>query len=358
MIRHVVMVNPKSRGLQYGMLRDLEDEIVRLTGAQIALVPRIDLPGFVYSRIRFGLRLARLRGLVPGASWPIRGDVLWVVLMGPEDSDLDLLRGWSDGFGTKILYLYDTFEYQLPVLRKLISLTRWDVAVTSFNDAVPILERETGIRWHCVPQGVLSSRFQPVVGARPIPFSAYGRREPRVHTAALAWARRTGLHYDFTVSSSVDPSLDPRDTYEHYAWHLRNSVFSFSWPVELTNPSRAGSLHPITCRWFEAASAGTVVVGRAPDNPAMLDYFGPDLVVPLDPDMGETAIGRRMDEFWEQRAEHLRAAERRAARRDTWMWEARVREILRIARLPEPRKSAASAPPRDTRRRHFLSDGV
>jgi glycosyl transferase family 1 len=341
MIRHVVLVNPKWVALQYGMLRDLEDEIVRLTGAQIALVPRINVPAFVRSRIGFGQRFARLRGLMPRASWPLRGDVLWVVLMGPENSDLDLLRGWSDGFGTKILYLFDTFETQLPALRKLLSLTRWDVAVTSFNEAVPTLERETGIRWHCVPQGVLSSRFQPLVGTRPIPFSAYGRREPRVHKAALAWARRTRLHYDFTVSRSVDLSLDSRDTYEHYAWHLRNSVFSFCWPVELTNPSLAGSLYPITCRWFEGASAGTVIVGRAPNNPAMLDYFGPDLVVPLDPDMDEAAIGRRMDELWEQRAGHLRAAERRAERRDAWTWEARVREMLRIARLPEPPKSAA-----------------
>jgi hypothetical protein len=340
-IRHVVLVNQSCLGLQYGMLWDLEDEIVRLTGAQIALVPNINLPAFIRSRIGFGVRFARLRGVMPRANFPIRGDVLWAVLMGPEDSDLDLLRGWSDGFGIKILYLYDTFEVQLPALRKLLSLTRWDVAVTSFNDAVPILERETGIQWHCVPQGVLPSRFQPVVGARPIPFSAYGRREPRVHKAALAWARRTRLHYDFNVSSSSDPWLDPRDTYEHYAWHLRNSVFSFSWPVELTNPSRAGNLHPITCRWFEGASAGTVIVGRAPDNPAMLDYFGPDLVVPLDPNMDEAAIGRRMDELWEQRAEHLRVAERRTARRDTWMWEARVREMLRLARLPEPPESAA-----------------
>src|SRR5262249_54453013 len=135
MIRHVVLVNQRSIGLQYGMLRDLEDEIVRLTGAQIALVPNINVPAFVRSRIGFGLRFARLRGVMPRTSFPIRGDVLWVALMGPEDSDLDLLRGWSDGFGIKILYLYDTFEVQIPTLRKLLSLTRWDLAVTSFNDA-------------------------------------------------------------------------------------------------------------------------------------------------------------------------------------------------------------------------------
>src|SRR5262245_33476636 len=127
MIRHVMVVNPECVALEYGMLRDLEDEIVRLTGDQIALMPRINIPAFVRSRIGFGQRFARLRCLIPRASWPIRGDVLWVVLMAPEDSNLDLLRGWSDGFGTKILYLFDTFGHQLTALRELLSLTRWDV---------------------------------------------------------------------------------------------------------------------------------------------------------------------------------------------------------------------------------------
>ena len=37
--------------------------------------------------------------------------------------------------------------------------------------------------------------------------------------------------------------------------------FTFGWPVEFTHPDRVKTFSPITCRWFEAAASGAVVVG-------------------------------------------------------------------------------------------------
>ncbi len=38
-LRHVLLTVPGSHGFQYGMLRDFEDEIVRLTGAAVVPIP-------------------------------------------------------------------------------------------------------------------------------------------------------------------------------------------------------------------------------------------------------------------------------------------------------------------------------
>ena len=336
-LRHALLSKTASHGFQYGVLRDFEDEIVRLTGAERAAMPEWRGPERVHGRIAHGTRLAPLRRFVPRqAGFEVEADVLWVVLMGPEDSSLDLLRGWDRRVGTRILYLFDTFEDQLPTLRTLLAAARWDHLITSFHAAIPMLERETGRRWSAVTQGVKLDRFMPVpAGQRVIPVSSYGRRVAPVHRAIEAWSTERGLHYETSIAASIQPSVDSRYLYKQYAWHIRHSNFNVCWPVEVTHPARVGSMSPITCRWFESAAAATTMIGAMPRDPRFLDLFGPDAVIPLDPaarSPGE--IGDVLDALYRDREAHLaRALARREERSFAWTWEARVREILSLTGL-------------------------
>ena len=335
--RHVLLTVPDCSGFQYGMLRDFEDEIVRLTGAAVVPIPKWGAPAFLRERLAHGTRLAPLRRFVPPrAGFQVDADVLWLVLMGPESSWLDLYRAWDARVGYRVLYVYDTFAEQLPALRRLVGAARWDLLITSFHSAVPMLERETGRRWHAVAQGVKADRFAPVpAAARGIALSSYGRRVEAVHRTLEHFCEGAGLHYDATVAATLDPRVSPRYLYRQYAWHLRHSVFTVAWPVELTHPARAGGLSPVTCRWFEAAAGATTMIGRAPRDPIFTELFGPDAVLPLDPaprspDDTRDAIAA----LWADRDVHLRRAEAlRAERLARWTWEARVREILALAGL-------------------------
>ncbi len=334
--RHVVLVDPALSGFEFGAQRDFEDTIVRVTGATALAAPDRGLPALVRRYTRVATRYEPLGALVPRRAFPIRADVLWVILMGPENFPLWFHRDWDRQAGRTVLYLYDTLEHQFGLIRKLLSRGRWDLCVTSFPAAVPVLERETGRRWHSAVQAVRPDRFFPLPEGEPvIGFSAYGRRVPAVHDAVRAFAERTGCYYEYSTALRPHPSLDPREYYGHYAWHVRQSWFTFSWPVEVTHPRRAPTFSPITCRWFEAAAAGAVIVGEAPKDPVFEQYFGRDFVVPFDPAAPPARMAARLEEIWADRAALRRKAlQAHAERAGSWTWESRVRQILKLLDAP------------------------
>ncbi len=216
-------------------------------------------------------------------------DVLWLVLMGPESSSLDLYRAWDARVGYRIVYVFDTFAEQLPALRRLVGAARWDLMITSFHGAVPMLERETGRRWEAVAQGVRADRFAPIAAGetRPSPFIvSFGRRVGRRDHRGRPLPRgaRPALRGQHR-GRAIHPHVSSRYLYRQYAWHLCRSFFTLAWPVEETpTPLRAQARSaPVTCRWFEAAAAATTMVGETPADPVFADLFGPGAVLPLDP---------------------------------------------------------------------------
>src|SRR5262245_42180748 len=119
-VRHVVLTVTGNHGFQYGVLRDFEDEIVRLTGAAVVPTPVWSAPRAIKDRLAHGTRYAPLRRYVPKrGGFSVDADVLWLVLMGPESSWLDLFRGWDARVGYRIVYVFDTFRLQRESLRRL-----------------------------------------------------------------------------------------------------------------------------------------------------------------------------------------------------------------------------------------------
>ena len=180
-----------------------------------------------------------------------------------------------------------------------------------------MLERETGRRWHAVAQGVRADRFAPLpAGERGIAVSSYGRRLEAVHRSIDRFCEDEGLYYDATVAATLDPRVTAGQLYRQYAWHLRHSVYTVAWPVELTHPGRAGALSPMTCRWFEAGASATPMIGKPPGDPIFTELFGAGAVLPLDPaPRSPNETREAMAALWEGRAAHLeRAAALRAER--------------------------------------------
>ena len=338
--RHVVLINPALRGLQYGMLRDFEDEIVRLTGAERVIAPTRSFPAFIGGRLAHGTRYSGARRWVPKADYELKADVLWVVLMGPENFTLDLYKGWDRHVGLKILYLFDTFDAQLTSIRRVLRATNWDFTSTAFFGARHWLEENTEREWHLVRHAVNLNRFRPVPNEnRLIDFCAYGRRLEAAHKVMKQYCSGNGKYYDYTTTASVQAELDPRDHYAQYAWHLGHSIFNFCWPMELTDPVRAKAHSPITCRYFEAAASGNVILGRVPLEPGFAKLFGDDAVIDIDHTNGDL-IGL-CESLLEKRESLLqRSLERRQRLSHLWSWESRVREILKATGLASEEQSA------------------
>jgi Glycosyl transferases group 1 len=179
-------------------------------------------------------------------------------------------------------------------------------------------------------QATDTSFFKPVpLSERVIQFSAYGRREPVFHEAVKDFCAANDFYYDYTMSTSWDKHTQELDLYRQYAWHLNHSVFTFSWPVELTNPLRAGHLYPITCRWFEAAAAGTVMIGKPPGNILFKDLFFAGAVKELDVSEKKNIIFDQLEDMWNKREQyHNYAIEMQEKYSHKWSWNERVQRVL------------------------------
>lgn len=336
-LKHVVLSNLALSGFEYGTLRDFEDEIIRVTGGHLVAMPTRQLPKFIKHRIGHGTRYSRFRKFIPRLDYELKADVLWVVLMGPENFSLDLFKNWDRGVGIKILYIFDTFECQLPSLHRVLQSAQWDFTITSFQGAIPFLEEHTQRKWYAVAQGVKLERFQPVgKEEKVISFSAYGRRLEKVHNNIKKYCLQTGKYYDYTTSASPQSQLNPREYYGQYAWHLTHSFFTFCWPVELTHPKRVLTFSPITCRWFEAAASGTVIVGQAPKDSSFNNIFGSELVIPIDYTDSYKNLKLMWEMLWENRHGHFQSAlKTREVLAKSWTWESRVFEIFKLANINE-----------------------
>ena len=329
---HTIIHDSALNGWEYGMLRSFEKAIIEKTQASISPIPKYPYLTNYMHHFGQGMNRAKFRKYLPKNSWQPNGEIGWYILMGPENYQLDLFKDWDKNLKTKILYVYDTFPSQYPLIKRLCQDKPWDVMITSFNDAVNDLQRITGCQWHCVEQAADEHLFTGAAfDEKTIHFSAYGRRYPALHDVVKEFCGKKGLYYDYTTHDSRHPTADSTELYKQYAWHLNHSLFTFSWPVEFTNPTRAGHLHPITCRWFEAMASGTVIIGRKPGNAVFDEWLADDLVIELDPHAPKNELLINLEKIWERRKElHDIAQKLRTQVVGKISWNERVHRILSL----------------------------
>src|SRR5262249_54862906 len=120
-----------------------------------------------------------------------------------------------------------------------------------------------------------------------------------------------------------------QEHYEGYATHVGSAFLNLSWPVERTHPERAGTLSPVTCRWFEAAASGAVIAGQAPKDPVFEEWLGPGAVlnVPDSPSEMPKFLEGVSERWVELRTKALRRVAQFGSR---WSWNDRVSTILAL----------------------------
>ena len=337
-LTHTLLYNPRLNGVEYGSLRAFEDEIARQTSAHVVEVPYYPLPSLT-CKFAHGTRYEGLRQVLPKQTFRPDGDVLWYILMGPESYELDLFKNWEKCSHYRIAYLFDTLEPQYNLITKLFSDHHFNICITSFTDAAPKLQELTGNKWHVIEQAIPDDYFKPVSPhSRLIDFSSYGRRHDGFHRAVKEYCDVNKLYYDFSVQKSGTVTASHLEAYRQYAWHLTHSKFTISWPVEITNPARAGSLNPVTCRWFEAAAAATPVIGKKPANTEFDKFFYPGMVTEFDPEASKQDIWKALDNLYAKKEKLLDCAlKQRAANLQRWTWKDRVERILQLI-SPSTRK--------------------
>jgi hypothetical protein len=335
-LKHVLLSDSLLRGVEYGILEDFKDEIIRITGAEQVEAPCRNLPGFLGKRLIHGTRYSGLRKFVPKKDFRIDADVLWVILMGPENFTLDLFNNWDKNTGIKILYLFDAFEGQLPSVMRVLNSIKWDYTFTGFQGAKTYLDKQTHREWHLVHQGVKLDNFFPArAEEKVIDFCSYGRQMADIHRSIKEYCLHTGKYYDFNTTKTIlEKDVSSKESYRKYAWHLSHSIFNFCWPLNLTHPHRVSNYSPLSPRYFEAAASGNIMLGQPPQDSKFDYYFGADAVIHIEPTTPSSHLNAIWEKLWGNRHQHLQMAlERRRRLSHLWSWESRVREILDTAGL-------------------------
>jgi hypothetical protein len=272
--------------------------------------------------------------MIPRKTYRIEADIFWVILMGPENFELDINRIRLPRDCIRILFLFDTFPSQYRLIRHISSCFHFDLLITSFKQAALPLSLETSREWSFIPQAVPSLFIEKAPRLhRKYAFASFGRREPTVDKAVSDYCRAKSLAYITTDSDKVAGMAGDLERYYLYSDLLSDSIFNLCWSVQETSPARAGGLDPVTARWFEASAAGNVIIGARPTCQEFADILPGKPVFAIDRRSSLDQITDQLDQLWSKRAALSEKAREYASQHGySLTWDERLdraEEILR-----------------------------
>jgi hypothetical protein len=192
-----------------------------------------------------------------------------------------------------------------------------------------------------MPGGTDTFRFSPYPNppARVIDVYSIGRRLEGIHRALYGAALRKEIFYIYDTCPEI-ADLQPYDHRQHrefLASMVKRSRYFLVAPAKVNRARETSGQIEVSYRYFEGASAGTIMLGQVPECDAYRELFPwPDAVVPLKSDGSDTMDV--IDSLNSDRARLSAMSRRNAAesflRHD---WICRWKEIFRCAGLqPTP----------------------
>jgi len=251
------------------------------------------------------------------------------------------MQAQARGAAARIAWIVELWSPQLTrVSDYLRQLQGFDHVIVSNRAVVPAVERIIGVPCSYLPLAVDTERYappRPDVPARTVDVASWGRRLPDTHAPLVQALADQRLFYHF---DTVRGPWDVTDHVEHrlaQASLLQRTRYSIVYSIN-DDPGRVGRTggeESLTNRYFEALSAGTIMLGTAPDSVEWGDCFPwPDAIVPIPapaPDIVSVIKELDRDPTRQDRA--------RAAAVTTFLrrhdWAHRWREVLALLGMDE-----------------------
>lgn len=330
-MEHLIIIDPTLKGREYGTLASLQDAIQKVTNSDTLILP--ELSRFEKFLIQ-GSRWRKIRKLSKKKQLEINPNVqvIWYILMGPENYRLDQFTGFEK-VPNKIIYFFDTLPHQIDLIVKLNLNKYFSIRISSFNDAIPLLEKKTNYKWHFFSQAAIRPKINiNKLEHKKIAFCSYGRSSQKLNDIIKKFCDKNSLYFDYTHESQGNLKSNNLELYSSYLWHTSMSVFNVSFGVEMTDPDRSGLLSPITCRWFEAILSSNIVIGQSPKNKFFLQQFPNNFVQNIDLDSSEEEIYNQIQRLWNNREFLFNSiySEFNVSLFYKYEWEYRVLEICNL----------------------------
>ena len=268
--------------------------------------------------------------------------------------NISAIEGWQDHCKTSVCWIQEMWAARIPLCKYWIHslLRRFDHVFVSARGSVAALSDAIGQPCRWLPDAVDTLRFSPypTPPARVIDVYSIGRRREEIHRALLEAARRKDIFYVYdTFGGSMSNVLNYREHRDFFSNMAKRSRFFVVAPAKLGIPGETGGQVEIGARYYEGASAGTVMIGHAPEGEAFRELFPwQDAVISLQAD-GSDVI--KVLSSLGAEPERISAISRRNAAeallRHDWIY--RWKEILKVAGIePLPRMKL-----REQRLRHL-----
>lgn len=241
----------------------------------------------------------------------------------------------------RIAWIVELWSPQLTgVSDYLRQLQGFDHVIVSNRAVVPAVESIIGVPCSYLPLAVDTDRYAPPgpdAPARTVDVASWGRRLCDTHAPLLQAMAQGRLYYHF---DTVRGPWEVTDHVEHrlaQASLLQRTRYSVVYRIndEPERVGRTGGEESLTNRYFEALSAGTIMLGSAPASAEWDDCFPwPDAIVPI-PAPAPDILGV-IEELDRDPARLDRA---RAAAVTTFLrrhdWAHRWREVLALVGMDE-----------------------
>jgi hypothetical protein len=321
---------------------EFEDVVGEIDSVDI-LAPRID-PST--RRHAFSKQLAYHTSFIlnPGIERaPIRDgyDLFFAICGNPSD----LLRinavDWRSHCKKAICLIDEVWLRELKDYHKfLLMLRKFDLVVLYYSKSVDPINKLLGEQ-KCIflPPGVDTIRFSACPGypERHIDVYSMGRRSATTHAAFMKMTSGNRFFYLYD-STSADRVLNPIDHRILFSNISKRSRYFIVNPGLIDRPDIRGTQIEIGNRYFEAAAAGSILLGERPNNGEFEKFFDwPDALIELPYDSPDAArFIQDLDKQPDRQHSISRTNMQQALLRHDWLyrWEA-ILKTVGVAPLPQ-----------------------
>jgi hypothetical protein len=330
--RHLILIDSELKGREYGTLNAFNEAIIKITSGDTLILPKktkFENRFFQSSNFRCLRKFSRktnLKNITEN-----KYDVVWYICMGPENYRFDLMYG-IENIKNRVIYFFDTLPHQFSLIKKLKISRSFNIQISSFDDAINILERMANSKWHFIQQASSLEYFpKKSIAEKEIAFASFGRGNLMLNDIIQEFCDSHGLIFDRTHETSGQILTNNELLYKSYCRSLSNAVFNICFSVEHTDPNRSGVLSPITCRWYESFLARNIVLGIQPKNSLFNQIFPKNFVYELNEKDTKENILLRLEELWENReALYSQLYENSNYDVRNYDWDNRIIEILEL----------------------------
>lgn len=268
-------------------------------------------------------------------------DLFFMICGNPADLlRLSALGNWRAKCRAAVCVIDELWVTQMDAYSKFLRmLEQFDIVMLYYSQSVEPLNKRIGSRCIYLPPAVDAIQFSPYPSTpdRVVDVYSIGRRSEITHRTLLKMSERNGLLYMYD-STSADRVLQTSDHRNLYASLLKRSRYFIVNPGLIDRPDIRGSQIEIGYRYFDAAAAGSIMLGERPKNAEFERLFDwPDSMVDLPYDSTNIdEIVSSLDREPEKQRNMRQCNARQALLRHDWVyrWES-ILKAANIAPLPK-----------------------